>query len=96
MLAGFGLERIVITLLVSIPIGVLLGFLLDGLAKVNTLTAMFDGPSSTENIHNIDVARKDSCGSYTVFLRGVKTGLKFSDLHSHLFRQMLLSCVKQN
>jgi len=90
-------ERIVITFLVSIPIGVLLGFLLDGLAKVNTLTAMFDGPSSTEDIHNIDVARKDSCGSYTVLLRvGVKTGLKFSDLHSHMFGQMQLSCVKRN
>ena len=44
--------------------------------------------STIVNIHNIDVARKDFRGRYTVFLKGVKTGLKVSDPYSHLFRQM--------
>ena len=57
------------TLLVSIPVGVLLGLLQVGLAKVNTLTAMFDVPSSSDNIHNIDVARKDARGWYTLFVK---------------------------
>ena len=69
MFTEFGVEAIVTTLLVSIPVGVLLGLLQVGLAKVNTLIAMFDVPSSAENIHNIDVARKDSRGWYTVFVK---------------------------
>jgi len=44
--------------------------------------------STIVNIHNIDVARKDFRGRYTVFLKGVKAGLKVSDPYSHLFRQM--------
>ncbi len=40
------------------------------------------------NINNIEVARKDFRGRYTVFLRGLKAGLKVSDPYSHLFRQM--------
>ena len=69
MLTEFGVEAIVTTLLVLIPVGVLLGLLQVGLAKVNTLFAMFDVPSSAENIHNTDVARKDFRGWYTVFVK---------------------------
>ena len=44
--------------------------------------------STIINVRNIDVAKKDFRGRYTVYLKGFKSGLKVSDPYSYLFRQM--------
>jgi DNA-binding LytR/AlgR family response regulator len=44
--------------------------------------------SSIVNVQSIEVARKDFRGRYTVFVKGIKSGLKVSDPYSYLFRQM--------
>lgn len=44
--------------------------------------------SSIVNVQSIEVARKDFRGRYTVFVKGIKAGLKVSDPYSYLFRQM--------
>lgn len=47
LLARFGVERIVIVFFVSIPVGVLLGLSLGGLANGIPLSGMFEDPSNT-------------------------------------------------
>ena len=44
--------------------------------------------SSIFNVKSIEVAREDFRGRYTVFVKGIKAGLKASDPYRYSFRQM--------